>query len=96
LEVEVGITFRTVVIRLFRLHVLYSEVVCPLMKSCPMLLPSHSLQMMEPFPWPFYVGFVVDEVIVEYVSVRVFLSSPVTMVPRALHVHILSFAVHRC
>jgi len=30
LEVEVGVTFRTVVIRLFRLRVLYSEFVCPL------------------------------------------------------------------
>jgi len=28
LEVEVGVTCRTVVIRLFRLHVLYSELVC--------------------------------------------------------------------
>jgi len=30
LEVEVGVTCRTVVIRLFRLHVLYLELACPL------------------------------------------------------------------
>jgi len=57
-----------------------------------MLVLSHSLQMMEPFPWPVYVGFVMDEVTVECVSVRVLLSSPVSMIPTVRHVHILSFA----
>jgi hypothetical protein len=41
LEVEVGVTCRTVVIKLFRLHVLYSELVCPLfiLRTLP-LFPS--------------------------------------------------------
>jgi len=60
-----------------------------------MLLLSHSLQMMEPFPWPVYVGFLVDEVTVDYVSVRVLLSYRVSIVPTVLLAHILSFAVDR-
>jgi len=69
---------------------------CLLIKSCPTLLLSHSLQLMGPFPWPVCVGFLVDEVTVEYVSVRVFPFSPVSTVPTVLHVDVLSlFAVDR-
>ena len=38
LEVEVGVTCRTVVISLFRLHVLYLELVCPLFVRRPLPL----------------------------------------------------------
>jgi hypothetical protein len=60
-----------------------------------MFLLSHSLQMMEPFPWRVYVGFVVDEVTVEYVSVRLLLFSPASMISTVLHVHIIPFAIDR-
>jgi hypothetical protein len=56
LEVEVGITFRTVVIRLFRLHVLYSELVCPLfilhtLPLCPSVFSDEILPHASTLPF---------------------------------------------
>jgi hypothetical protein len=56
---------------------------------------SRSFQMMEQFPRPVYVVFVVDEETVECIFAPVFKFFPVSVVPTVFHAHIHSFAVDK-